>query len=511
MHQKNLAKSLNELYTDPAPNTIFPFDLPHEFPLTRSVSTTTDIFSNCSGATGLNASQRSFKALTPQPNKRTTVTLHASNFTNGDFNGIDHKQSMSTAPSRDSLNDIFSTTKGILSSNTVRRYKSKDELFNEFCKKAGQRPKPKDIYYIEQSSYEDAAPENVFVVDNYATLRKNRRNSASNISKVSNLSASNQSLKDGMNNFSNARKSMPMKNIFLTDNFGGSTETGAIFLNNCVNNYLSQSRSNSRDSNLYQSRTLPRDFLKRNVNFAFDDESHTGRRISANGLYTPYNNSITLNVPPIAAPKQFAQSNSLSLTDNDEETINANNGYAASNDPIDDSNFYRKSFDPLTSQNSRKRDAYTGNDEMLTIQWPNAIPGSPSTFSNRSQSQTTNYAQIYPTQRHQTTTSTATNQARQRSQFYSQHFPHPSLRKQQAINSISNNESTSDNDDVNIDNDIQYHNGRTDDADGGSASSGAGSETFGTFDLDRIEIERRKSHASLFEVEHIDFLGGTPV
>lgn len=478
VHQRNLAKSLNELYTDPAPRTLFSFDLPHEFPLTRSVSTTTDIFSNCSGGFGGNsASQRSFKTLTPQPNKRTTVTLHTSSF--GDTNDDDNR-SISKSLSRDSLNDMYfnntnnngNQTKGIL----LKRNKSKDELFNEFCKKAGQRPKPKDIYYIEQSSYDDQIPDSIFVVENYATIRKNRRHSTSNIRKISNLSASNQSLKDS--NLSNGRKTIPMKNIFDANTFGGSTETGATFLsNNHIdnNNYFSQNRSNSRDSNLYQSRTLPRDFLKQSGDFSFDDDPLAGRRVSVNGLYTPYDNNIAMNVP-IAAPKQFS-----------------------SNDD-DNENFYNKNVHPLNTQNNQQRDIYNGPDDMLTVQWPNAIPGSPSTFSNRSQFQG-NFNQIY--------SPCIQSNMQRRSSFYSQHYPHP-LRKQQAINSISNGGSTSDNEDVTNTNNSSYTNGRTDDADGGSASSG-NSDEFGMFDLDRMEKERRKSHASLFEVDQIDFMNGTPV
>lgn len=465
IHQRNLAKSLNELYTDPAPGALFPFDLPHEFPLTRSVSTTTDIFSNCSGGFGGNsASQRSFKALTPQPSKRTTVTLHTSSFGDSRDN---NNRCVPKSLSRDSLHDMYGAAKGIL----LKRNKSKDELFNEFCKKAGHRPKPKDIYYIEQS-YEDAAPENVFVVENYATIRKNRRNSTSNIRRASNLSASNQSLRDA-NNLSSGRKSIPMKNIFGADNFGGSTENGAAFLNNRVENYFSQSRSSSRDSNLYQSRTLPRDFLKRSGEFSFDDDPLAGRRVSVSGLYAPYDNNIAMNVP-IAAPRQFSS--------------NGN----------DSDNFFRKTFDPPSAQNSRQRETYAGSEDMLTVQWPNAIPGSPATFSNRSQLQG-NYGQVFSPR-------VQPNQQR-RASLYS-HYPHP-LRKQQAINSISHGGSTSDNEDVNI-TDSGYANGRTDDADGGSASSG-GSDECGIFDLDRLERERRKSHASLFEVDQIDFLNGTPV
>lgn len=476
-----MAKSLNELYTEPAPNTLFPFDLPHEFPLTRSVSTTTDIFSNCSGGFGGNnsISHKSLKTFTPQPQKRANMQqdqLRESNFNIGNTNNY---RSVSKAGSRDSLNDMCGITKSIL----TNRRKSKDELFSEFCKRAGQRPKPKDIYFIDQSSYDDAAEGNVFVVDNYATIRKNRRNSTSNIRKSSNLYNSNQSLKD-TNNYTNNKKTFPIKNIFDVDSFGGSND-GAIFLNNRMDNYFSQSRSSSRDSNLYQSRTLPRDFIKRNVEFVFDHDSLSGRRVSASGLYTPYNNSMTLTatMPPLAAPKQFATTNGA------------------------DAEYFKKSYDPLTSRNSRQCDAYTGSEDTLSVQWPNAIPGSPSSFSNRSQFHSNYERQLYSPR----------NQPnpQRMSSFYSQHFPQQ-LKKQDAINNthsftgaIADNDGHND-DDADNNNDADVNDNGDEDRGGDESVTSGGSDDFGTFDLDRIEKERRKSHASLFDVD-IDFVNGTPV
>lgn len=449
VHQKNLAKSLNELYTEPAPSTLFPFEMPNEFPLTRSVSTTTDIFSNCSG--GFGNSQKSLKALTPQPNKRTAM-----------HNARDamerNYRSVSRSCSRDSIDP----------SHGSGRTKSKDELFSEFCKRAGQRPKPKDIYFIDRSSLDDAAEGNVFVVDNYATIRKNRRNS-----KSSNVFNSNLSLKDTNNINSNGKSFLP-KNIFDADSFGGSTDQNAIFLNNRVDNYFSQSRSSSRDSNLYQSRTLPRDFMKRNVEFVFDHDALSGRRVSASGLYTPYNNSMTLTTSfPI--PKA-----------------------AVVNMGTED--YYKKSFDPLTSRNSRQCDAYAGvgSDDTLSVHWPNAIPGSPSSFSNRSQFRANHAGAVY---------SPRANPKRM-SSFYSQHFPQPQ-KKQQTVSSVSfsNGISPSDNEEDAKGNGVDCNG----DDDGGESITSGGSDECGTFDLDRMEKERRQSHASLFQVDEIDFVNGTAV
>lgn len=438
VHQKNLAKSLNELYTEPAPSTLFPFDMPNEFPLTRSVSTTTDIFSNCSG--GFGQSQKSLKALTPQPNKRMAMHNNARDAMERNY------RSVSRSGSRDSMDPSHGL-----------RTKSKDELFSEFCKKAGQRPKPKDIYFIDRSAYDDGAEGNVFVVDNYATIRKNRRNS-----KSSNVFNSNQSLKDTNNINSNSKSFLP-KNIFDADSFGGSTERSAIFLNNRVNNYFSQSRSSSRDSNLYQSRTLPRDFMKRNVEFVFDHDVMSGRRVSASGLYTPYNNSMTLTTP-------------TAKMGTDE--------------------YYKKSFDPLASRNSRQCDAYAGSEDTLSVHWPNAIPGSPSSFSNRSQFRANHTGAIYSPRQN----------PKRMSSFYSQHFPQ-TQKKQQTISGFVNG-ITSNDDEQDVIADGIDCNG---DGDGGGSTTSGGSDDYGTFDLDRMEQERRQSHANLFQVDHIDFVNGTPV
>lgn len=297
-----MAKSLNELYTEPAPTSLMSFDLPQEFPLTRSVSTTTDIFSNCSGGFGAanSNSHKSLRTFTPQLNKRMNgeysvqshqqqhpqqqqrheITFRAAENANANRNF----RSISRDGSRDSLNYISNgngVTKGIL----TKREKSKDELFTEFCKKAGQRPKPKDIYFIDHTPYDNNGEGNVFIVENYATIRKNRRNSnLSGMQKATNLYNSNQSLKD-TNNSSINKKAYLMKSLFDADKFGGSTERSAAFLNNRVDNLLAMSRSSSRDSNLYGSRTLPRDFLKRNVDFDLDSEDMTNRRVTASKIF----------------------------------------------------------------------------------------------------------------------------------------------------------------------------------------------------------------------------------
>lgn len=393
---------------------------------------------------------------TPQLNKRAMNRHFDVECANRNY------KSISRDGSRDSLNDTnVQITKGIL----TNREKSKDELFMEFCRKAGQRPKPKDIYYID-TTYEPSTDKDVFVVENYATIRKNRRNSnVSGVQKVTNVYNSNQSLKDS----NNTKKSYPVNNLLNANCFGGSTERAANFLNGSRDNYFAQSRNSSRDSNLYASRTLPRDFLKRN--FEYDLDEFCNRRISANGIFTPYNASMTLpasDAITISAPKQFT----------DQTT-----------------DYYKKSYDTLASRNSRQRDAYTGSEDALSVQWPNAIPGSPASFSNRF-----NYAPSFSpnTQR----------RPAQMSTFYSQHFPRQ-VKQPVPLNKVAffahdRNVQPRFNDNC------EYENGTQTANENGNGSTSGGSDECATFDLDRIERERRKSHASLFEIE-VDFENGTPV
>lgn len=397
---------------------------------------------------------------TPQPNKRAMNRHFEQECENRNY------KSISRDGSRDSLNDTNVTiTKGIL----TNREKSKDELFMEFCRRAGQRPKPKDIYYID-TTYDAAAEKDVFVVENYATIRKNRRNSnLSGVQKITNVYNSNQSLKDS----NNTKKSYPVNNLLNSNSFGGSTERAAAFLNGSRDNYFAQSRNSSRDSNLYASRTLPRDFLKRNSEY--DADEYTNRRISANGIFTPYNMSMTLpsaDTMTISAPKQFTNQTS---------------------------DYYKKSYDTLASRNSRQRDAYTGSEDALSVQWPNAIPGSPASFTNRF-----NYGPSYSpnTQRRPVQMST----------FYSQHFPrqvkHPTPVTKVAFFAQDRKAGTGVQSRFN--DNCEYENSSQAANENGNGSTSGGSDECTTFDLDRIERERRKSHASLFEIE-VDFENGTPV
>ncbi|KAL9697255.1 hypothetical protein quinque_000696 [Culex quinquefasciatus] len=138
--RQSLVKSLNELYTEPAPemkSTATSSSPPEEEDisapsrgevvsgrLTRSVSTCTDI----------------------------------------------------EGRSEENLKNICGISKQYLT-----RELSKEKLFNEFCKKVGPRPKPKNIYYIEDDGKGADGFQNVFVIEGNNSdddkFKRKRRNS----------------------------------------------------------------------------------------------------------------------------------------------------------------------------------------------------------------------------------------------------------------------------------------------------------------------------------------------
>ncbi|XP_002134559.2 uncharacterized protein stg1 [Drosophila pseudoobscura] len=135
LHSRSFAKSLNELsgptpvpLTLPAP-ALFA-DLPQEFPLTRSVSTTTDIYSTPpTGAAAPSTGQLKRK----QHRNMATNTHH-----------IQPQSQHQEDQSR-----LCGLKRGLR--------KTKDELFQEFCRRAGVlgRAKPKNIYYISGGEEEE--------------------------------------------------------------------------------------------------------------------------------------------------------------------------------------------------------------------------------------------------------------------------------------------------------------------------------------------------------------------
>ncbi|XP_053658320.1 uncharacterized protein LOC128707393 [Anopheles marshallii] len=89
----------------------------------------------------------------------------------GDFaeqDTVRNRRARSRSPSRsddEPANEKLSNICG-LSRHYLSRELSKEKLFNEFCKKVGPRPKPKDIYYIESDGRNgDSSYRSVFVVE----------------------------------------------------------------------------------------------------------------------------------------------------------------------------------------------------------------------------------------------------------------------------------------------------------------------------------------------------------
>ena len=186
IHSRNLAKSLNELYTEPAP-PISPFDYPNEFPLTRSVSTATDIFLNN------NTFDNDINLI--KMNKKQQYDHHINDSNNNkDNNGnCNDSENENDSKKTNFASDIMcGITKNFLNNNNNNNSNNKnnnnnnnnnnntsnnclnkkqesnkmDKLFGEFCKKVGPRPPPKDIYFIEDTS-KDEEP-SIFIVNSPA-------------------------------------------------------------------------------------------------------------------------------------------------------------------------------------------------------------------------------------------------------------------------------------------------------------------------------------------------------
>lgn len=272
---KNLAKSLNELHVEPQlPSTIRPpsiFDLPQEFPLTRSVSTTTEIFKE---TTKPPSNQPNNKQLTAKKdNIRPKTSSSSNNSNNMKGKGL----------------DICGLSRGLK--------KTKDELFNEFCKRAGMRPKPKNIYYIENEDGEDEngnQNENIFIVEKEAanipppkSAAKFRRNSlfyeplsaaaattgpaGQNTKQNSNLSL--HSSFPVNNNVLNQDKVYP-KSLFDLANCEQDMWNGNYITANVDPGYF----------NMYGSRTLPRSFARRNFYDSHDSLIHPYATLPMHGL-----------------------------------------------------------------------------------------------------------------------------------------------------------------------------------------------------------------------------------
>lgn len=206
-HDKNLTKSLNELYTsDPTP-MYSSFDIVNEYPLTRSVSTTTDIFSNI------------------YYNEYGDNSLH--NRGNLSHSGSVYMRRTISSSSDGSAGKFCGLSRKILN--------------------AGCNPRSKDIYFIDPDM--DANVHDEMILSYYEKQDRKRQNNPTNI--------------------------YHPKSLCDLEARGND-----VIFNKRVSNYFHKNEVMGRE--VYQSRTLPRDFMKKNVEFA--DEFYGKRRTSASGL-----------------------------------------------------------------------------------------------------------------------------------------------------------------------------------------------------------------------------------
>lgn len=170
LHSRSFAKSLNELCVEPTPPVAPPSpplpppltfaDLPQEFPLTRSVSTTTDIY-NPSSAAPLKRKQKRNMATNTQQLPLPLASVQ---------------------------DDEDEETQARLCGLKRGLRKTKDELFQEFCKRAGVRNKPKNIYVISSGDEPEEPPRR--------HSNNNRNNASNNASSSSNIRKDNNSSRD---------------------------------------------------------------------------------------------------------------------------------------------------------------------------------------------------------------------------------------------------------------------------------------------------------------------------
>lgn len=153
LHQEEERRGVSA--TNSNPRTMFPFDLPQEFPLTRTVSTSTDM--NQTSDSELNYCGIFMKHVV---NKSTSSSSTAANTGSRRIStttkGILKGQVVGGSSSGKATEDMpinqqnkKAATAGTAKQKRVALGRSKEDLFNEFCKKTGRLIKPKNIYYID--------------------------------------------------------------------------------------------------------------------------------------------------------------------------------------------------------------------------------------------------------------------------------------------------------------------------------------------------------------------------
>ncbi|XP_055642177.1 uncharacterized protein LOC129778986 isoform X2 [Toxorhynchites rutilus septentrionalis] len=151
--QRNLVRCLNKLYTEPAPEM-------------RSTATATSPPSE-----DVDISAPSGVELTVETGKLTRSVS-----TTTDIMPMDDQKSTDRGKNEDNTKNICGISKQYLTKEL-----SKEKLFNEFCKKVGPRPKPKNIYYIDDDGKDSDGFDSVFVIEGNNSdddkFKRRRRNS----------------------------------------------------------------------------------------------------------------------------------------------------------------------------------------------------------------------------------------------------------------------------------------------------------------------------------------------
>ncbi|XP_058824749.1 uncharacterized protein LOC131685205 isoform X2 [Topomyia yanbarensis] len=249
--RQNLIKSLNELYTEPAP-------------IMKSTATAT---SPPSAGKPVDISAPSKIEIMAGSGKLTRSVSTCTDIMLADEQKSDDEE----GHSEENLKKICGISKQYFTKEL-----SKEKLFNEFCKKVGPRPKPKNIYYIEEDGKNGDGFQNVFVIEGNNSdddkFKRRRRNSMMEGS--------------GRSDFFERRQRIKSDNSLDQAHAMHRSHDGLL-----RNNYEMR-------------QTLPRNFMKKNHNlFAeneFDsdrggfnslddlsDQTTWNRRISASGILEP--------------------------------------------------------------------------------------------------------------------------------------------------------------------------------------------------------------------------------
>lgn len=193
-----------------------------------------------------------------------TTTDFFQNFANEGTNG-DNDKDLCNMGKNNLLHD-HSTIMDTDTNNNV----NKEKLFGEFCKKAGPRPRPKNIYYVQDDTNEDE--NNIFIID-----------SQSNVQRHQQQQQPLQHHRQYQSQHFNYPNTLEIPK-FSQNQLNQSLRDVNFHLNDDERH--KQRRSDNPNSNYYgYSRTLPRNFMKRKYDI---NDNLTNRRISAGGLYAPF-------------------------------------------------------------------------------------------------------------------------------------------------------------------------------------------------------------------------------